>query len=150
MQRWVTCLALLLATACRHDPAPVAPQSAGGVTPAVTATPSREPCATQRHVQRCTADGPLGPWDAVVGDRQATQLTIGFTGGCGFSSPIDGADPTSPYRAGVKETDTQVTVFIYGYRPYSNLCASQDEILVRLSHPLGRRVLRDGYDGTKH
>ena len=106
-----------------------------------------EPCAPQARVQRCTQYGPLGPWDAVVNGRNGTLLTLAFTGSCSVARPIDGSDPNSPYRAAVKESDKDVTVFVYGFRPYSNLCAARDEIQVRLVKPIGGRRLRDGYDG---
>jgi hypothetical protein len=82
-----------------------------------------------------------------VNGRTGTLLTLAFTGSCSVTMPIDGSDPNGPYRAAVKESDKDVTVFVYGFRPYSNLCASRDEIQVRLVKPIGGRRLRDGYDG---
>jgi hypothetical protein len=66
-----------------------------------------------------------------------------FTGFCGV-------DRDNAYHAAVEEDSQRVVVSVFGPRPFSNLCAGPQELVLHLASPLGGRALIDGYDGKSH
>jgi hypothetical protein len=81
----------------------------------------------------------LGHWDSAEVASDDRTLTLHFTGLCGASK--------NDYRARTVLRNQRVFITVVGSRPYSNLCAGPQSVVVRLGQPLGRRRVIDGFDG---
>lgn len=114
--------------------------------PLPTSTVSRTPspniassCAPAPG-DRCTSQGELGPWEFAHLRPGQRSLLVHFDAFCG-------ANAGGGYHVRVRETPRTVWVWVLGPRPVGNLCAGPRVIVAPLTSRLGRRDVRDGFDG---